>query len=292
MLARFQPMPRGLAILLFAFAAVALLALRVPVAPRRTTALGAFGRGPTVVLVHGLGSSASHWLPVARDLARDHRVVLVELQGHGIAPMPGELSLEDAARELDLAIRSECDGPAVLVGHSAGGLVAAAEALRNPDRVRALVLVETALRPQLDPPARAELLAALEHDYRGTLRESYMAFGRDSAQGAALFAEASNLDPAAMKMWIRLAITTDLSRHVAALRAPLLVVLSSRSWPEGETWSTCADTLGYAEVPGATPVRIERTGHFVMLDRAQLLADVIRRFEHDMAPQAFAAVAR
>jgi len=285
-------MPRRLAILLFALAAVALLALRVPVAPRRTTALGAFGRGPTVVLVHGLGSSASHWLPVARDLARDHRVVLVELPGHGIAPMPGELSLEDAARELDLAIRSECDGPVVLVGHSAGGLVAAAEALRNPDRVRALVLVETALRPQLDPPARAELLAALEHDYRGTLRESYMAFGRDSAQGAALFAEASNLDPAAMKMWIRLAITTDLSRHVAALRAPLLVVLSSRSWPEGETWSTCADTLGYAAVPGATAVRMEHTGHFVMLDRASLLAEVIRRFEHDMAPQAFAAVAR
>ena len=292
MLARLQPMPRRLAILLFAFAAVALLALRAPVAPRRTTALGAFGRGPTVVLVHGLGSSASHWLPVARDLARDHRVVLVELPGHGLAPMPGELSLEDAARELDLAILSECDGPVVLVGHSVGGLVAVAEALRDPDRVRALVLVETVLRPQLDSPACAELIAALDRDYRGTLRESYMAFGRDSAQGAALFAEALNLDPAAMKTWIRLAITTDLSRRVAALRAPLLVVLSSRSWPDGETWRTCADTLGYAAVPGATPVRIERTGHFVMLDRAPLLADVIRRFEHGMAPQAFAAVAR
>ena len=292
MLARLQPMPRRLAILLFAFAAVALLALRAPVAPRRTTALGAFGRGPTVVLVHGLGSSASHWLPVARDLARDHRVVLVELPGHGLAPMPGELSLEDAARELDLAILSECDGPVVLVGHSVGGLVAVAEALRDPDRVRALVLVETVLRPQLDSPACAELIAALDRDYRGTLRKSYMAFGRDSAQGAALFAEASNLDPAAMKTWIRLAITTDLSRRVAALRAPLLVVLSSRSWPDGETWRTCADTLGYAAVPGATPVRIERTGHFVMLDRAPLLADVIRRFEHGMAPQAFAAAAR
>jgi pimeloyl-ACP methyl ester carboxylesterase len=287
-----EPMLRRLAILLLALATVALLALRTPVASRHATALGAFGRGPTVVLVHGLGSSASDWLPMARDLARDHRVVLVELPGHGIAPMLDGLSLEGAAGALDDAIRSECDGPVVLVGHSVGGLVAAAEALRDPDRVRALVLVETALRPQLDSPARAELFAALDHDYRGTLRESYMAFGRDSAQGAALFAEASNLDPAAMKTWIRLATTTDLSGHVAALRAPLLVVLSSRSWPDGEAWRTCADTLGYAAVPGATPVRIERTGHFVMLDRAPLLADVIRRFEHDLAPPAFAVLAR
>lgn len=285
-------MLRRLAILLLAFAAVALLALRAPVASRHTTALGAFGRGPTIVLVHGLGSSAAHWLPMARDLARDHRVVLVELPGHGIAPMPDGLSLDGAAGALDDAIRSECDGPVVLVGHSVGGLVAAAEALRDPDRVRALVLVETALRPQLDGPACAELVAALDRDYRGTLRESYMGFGRDSAQGAALYAEASNLDPAAMKTWIRLAITTDLSRRVGALKAPLLVVLSSRSWPEGEDWRACADTLGYAAVPGATPVRVERTGHFVMLDRPPLLADVIRRFEHGMAPPAFAAIAR
>jgi pimeloyl-ACP methyl ester carboxylesterase len=284
-------MPRRLAILLLALAAVALLALRAPVVSRHTTALGAFGRGPTVVLVHGLGSSAAHWLPVARDLARDHRVVLVELPGHGIAPMPEGLSLDVAARSLDDAIRSECDGPVVLVGHSVGGLVAVAAALRDPDRVRALVLVETALRPQLDGPGCAELVAALDRDYRGTLRESYMSFGRDSAQGAALFAEASNLDPAAMKSWIRLAITTDLSGRVAALKAPLLVVLSSRSWPVGEDWRTCADTLGYAAVPGATPVRVERTGHFVMLDRPPLLADVIRRFEHGMAPPPFAALA-
>jgi pimeloyl-ACP methyl ester carboxylesterase len=285
-------MLRRLPILLLALAAVALLAMRAPVAPRRTTALGAFGRGPTVVLVHGLGSNARFWLPVARSLARDHRVVLVELQGHGLAAMPGDLSLDDAARELGEAIRSECDGPVVLVGHSVGGLVAAAEALREPDRVHSLVLVETALRPQFDAPARAELLAALDRDYRGTLHECYVGFGRDSAQGEALFEEASRLDPAAMKAWIRLAVTTDISRRAASLQSPLLVVLSSRSWPDGEDWRACADTLGYGAIPVATPVRLEDTGHFVMLDRPLQLADVIRRFERGTTPPVFAASTR
>jgi len=282
-------MPRHFATLLFTLAAVALLAARVPVAPQRTTALGAFGSGPTVVLVHGLGSSVAHWLPVARDLARDHRVVLVELPGHGLAAMPGELSLDDAASRLDEAIRSECDGPVVLVGHSVGGLVAAAEALRDPDRVRALVLVETALRPQMDSQAQAGLLAALDRDYRGTLRVCYGAFGHDSAQGAALCAEASRLDPAAMKVWIRIAVTTDMSRRITGLRAPLLVVLSSRSWPQARPGARAPIRSATPRVPAATPVRIERTGHFVMLDRPSLLADVIRHFEHGERPQAIAA---
>ena len=95
-----------------------------------------------------------------------------------------------------------------------------------------------------------------------------------------------------MKAWIRLAISTDLSGRAAALRVPLLVVLSSRSWPVGEAWRACADTLGYAAVPGATPVRIEGTGHFVMLDRPPLLADAIRRFERSMAPPVIAANVR
>ena len=285
-------MLRNAAILLFMLSLVAILVVRVPLPHRRTLALGAFGRGPTVVLVHGLGSSAEHWLPMARDLARDHRVVLVELPGHGLAAMPATLSLDEAAAGLDDAIRSECEGPVVLVGHSAGGLVAAQEALRNPARVRALVLVETALKPQLDAPSREGLLDALEHDYAGTLRANYQSFGRDSVQGAELFAGAARVAPAAMKAWIRLAITTDLSQSIEALHAPLLVVLSTRSWPAGEPWSACADTLGYAAVPGARAARVEQTGHFVMLDRPAELAGLVRRFEHDAGSPMMASLAR
>ncbi len=272
-------MTTRLAILLVLVGALALVLEHAPVRPRGTVALGSFGRGPTVVLVHGLGSGASHWLPMARDLARDHRVVLVELPGHGVADMPGSLTLEDVAAGLDRAIGEESSAPVVLVGHSAGGLVAMAEALRSPRRVRALVLVETALRPQFDARDRAGLLAALDHDYRGTLRESYEAFGRDSAQGEALYAGAAALDSVAMKAWIRLAVSTDLSDRAAALRVPLLVVLSDRSWPDREPWRACADSLGYAGDRGALAVRVDGTGHFVMLDRPALLAQIIRRFE-------------
>ena len=272
-------MPKRFALIAVSLAALALVIAHAPVPPRSTVALGSMGHGPAVVLVHGLGSGAEHWLPVARNLSRDHRVVFVELPGHGIADMPGALTLDGAAAGLDRAIAEQCDQPVVLVGHSVGGLVAMAEALRSPSRVRALVLVETALRPQISAADRDGLLSALEHDYRNTLRASYSSFGRDSAQGAALFNGAARLDSTAIKTWIRFAVTTDLSGRAGELRMPLLVVLSDRSWPAGESWVACADTLGYGRAHSVTSVRVPGTGHFIMLDRPALLADMIRRFE-------------
>lgn len=270
-------------------AALALLLGREVWLRQRTAALGAFGTGPEVVLVHGLGSTAEHWLPMARDLARDHRVVLTELPGHGLADMPRPLTLAGAAAALDRAIAEQCDGPVVLVGHSVGGLVAAAEALRSPGRVRALVLVETALKPQATPEERDGLLAALERDYRGTLHESYVPFGRDSAQGEALFGEAVRHEPQVMKEWIRLALTEDLSAGIERLQVPLLVVLSARSWADSESWQACGEALGYARARGASPVRVEDTGHFVMLDRPALLANLVRRFARERDVDALAA---
>jgi len=276
-------------------AALALILLSArSLSPPPAPISGAFGRGPVIALVHGLGSRAEHWLPAARLLARHHRVVLVDLPGHGQSAMPQPFSLERAAQALDLALGREGPEPLVLVGHSLGGLVAAAEACDHPGRVRALVLVETALRPQVDGQERAAALEALRKDYQGLVRDAYRAFGRDSAQGEALYREVAAMDPAVIKPWIRLAFSADLSARIARLQCPLLVVLAPRSWPEGEPWPVTAAALGYAEAPQVRPVRLEGCGHFVMLDRPAALARLIARFADEPAapPLAFASAVR
>ena len=276
-------------------AALALILLSArSLSPPPAPVSGAFGRGPVIALVHGLGSRAEHWLPAARLLARHHRVVLVDLPGHGQSAMPQPFSLERAAQALDLALKREGPQPLVLVGHSLGGLVAAAEACDRPGRVRALVLVETALRPQVDGQERAAVLEALQKDYQGLVRDAYRAFGRDSAQGEALYREVAAMDPAVIKPWIRLAFSADLSARIARLQCPLLVVLAPRSWPEGEPWPVAAAALGYAAAPQVRPVRLEGCGHFVMLDRPAALARLIARFADEPAapPLAFASAAR
>lgn len=248
--------------------------LRVPAPPTHY----AFGRGPNVVILHGLGSTAQDWLPVARLLAKRYRVTLVDLPGHGMSPMPEPFSLDRAEAALDQALQETSDQPVILVGHSLGGLVAASEALHHPERVRGLVLVETALRPQVTAEQRAQLDAELDRDYRGFLRASYMEMAKDSAQGERQFAEASKLDPADVKPWIHLAWIADLSGMMRKLQPALLAVLAPRSWEPAETWTHAADALGYSNVPRVRPVRLEGCGHFVMLDRPDALAQLIDRF--------------
>ena len=246
-----------------------------------SSVLGSMGRGPTVILVHGLGSNANHWLPVARDLARDHHVVLVELPGHGFAPLDTPFALEQATLALDRAILEQSPGPVVLVGHSVGGMVALTEALRAPERVRALVLVETALRPQMTSAERDTFLAQLERDWEGTLHSVYASFGRDSLQGEALWTEASQVERATMRAWIPVALSTDLSLEARALAMPVLAVLAPHSWEGGETWERASRVLGYQGIARLEGERVEDCGHFVMLDQPQAVARAIRRAATD-----------
>jgi len=268
---------RRLLLLLLALLVVVLVArqsLRLPAPPSHY----AFGRGPDVVILHGLGTTSQDWLPVSRLLARRYRVTLVDLPGHGMSPMPEPFSLDRAVAALDQALSETSDRPVILVGHSLGGLVAAAEAARHPERVRGLVLVETALRPQVSAAQRAQLEARLDQDYRGLLRSSYLEMARDSAQGEKLFAEAAQLDPADVKPWIHLAWIADLSGMMRKLQPPLLAVLAPRSWEPMETWTHAAEALGYSYAPRVRPVRLEGCGHFIMLDRPAALAQLIDRF--------------
>ncbi len=260
------------------------------ISPSRPAAVNAFGRGPTVVLVHGLGSSAEDWLPTARLLARDHRVVLVDLPGHGASAMPDPFSLEQVGLALDAALADATEGePVILVGHSLGGMACAEYALRHPGRVRGLVLVDAALTPQISPAERPGLERALERDYASFVRSAYMSFGRDSAQGERLWAEVRTQDPAMVKRWIRLAWTADLSEQAGALTMPVLAVLSARTWSEREPWTQARMELGYRRLLAVHPVRMEGTGHFIMLDRPADLAREIARFAADPAGDRIAA---
>ncbi|WP_432495137.1 alpha/beta fold hydrolase [Kineococcus auxinigenes] len=109
--------------------------------------VGSAGPGaPRVLLVHGLGGAASTWSLVAPALAHDHRLLLVDLPGHGDSPPPGPAEGPGAMRAAELGRRLRraavrlraAEGSAVhLVGHSLGGWVcleaAAADGARDPD---------------------------------------------------------------------------------------------------------------------------------------------------------------
>ena len=99
--------------------------------------------GPRVVFVHGLFGQGKNWTTIAKGLAGDHRVTLIDLPNHGHSPWTDRVDYVDMA-EL-LADELETLGDQVtLVGHSMGGKVAMTLALRRPELLRALVVVDIA----------------------------------------------------------------------------------------------------------------------------------------------------
>jgi pimeloyl-ACP methyl ester carboxylesterase len=115
-----------------------------------------------VVLVHGLGGSTVNWELVGHSLARrlSTRVIAFDLGGFGRTALgPHRASLGTNGRLLADLVRTT--GPAVVVGNSMGGALAVGLAAREPDLVRALVLVDAALPRPLRPPGMRETVDGL-----------------------------------------------------------------------------------------------------------------------------------
>jgi FAD/FMN-containing dehydrogenase/pimeloyl-ACP methyl ester carboxylesterase len=123
----------------------------LPVTERRLgpTAVLEGGDGPPVVLLHGPGAYAAHWLRVIPGLVGSHRVVAPDLPGHGASePLDGD---RDVLAWLAELIEDTCAEPPVLVGNALGGAIATRFAIAHGDRIRRIVLVDPLGLAQFDP---------------------------------------------------------------------------------------------------------------------------------------------
>jgi pimeloyl-ACP methyl ester carboxylesterase len=120
---------------------------------------------PAFLFVHGWACDRSAFAPQAAHFSRRHRVVAVDLRGHGESDKPhGPYSMLTHAEDLAYIIAYLGLGKVVAVGHSMGGLTVLQLAAAYPEHVAAIVMVDPA--PFVRPPegrARIEaMLAAME----------------------------------------------------------------------------------------------------------------------------------
>ena len=104
------------------------------------------GAGPDVVLVHGFTSNQAMWLfsGIVTTLAVEFRVTTFDLRGHGLsaAPPTGYTSDIIASDFRQLHERLGL-GPALVVGHSFGGVATMQAALDEPERIAGIILCDT-----------------------------------------------------------------------------------------------------------------------------------------------------
>ena len=102
------------------------------------------GEGTPVVILHGVFGSARNWATIAKRLAERHRVLAVDLRNHGDSPHAPSMSYDEMAEDVLSLIRERGLGSPAVVGHSMGGKVAMVAALREPETVSRLAVVDVA----------------------------------------------------------------------------------------------------------------------------------------------------
>ncbi len=267
------------------------------------------GPGPLAHFSHATGFCAGAYTPFAQRLARHLRIVGIDDRGHGKTTAPAD---PKKLKGWDIFARDLADffdhlgQPVIAMGHSRGGVASLLVAVRRPELVRALVLVDPTILPfswmggwfiakklglsRLIPiaaraarrrevwPDRETLLAA----YRGRwpfkawsdgFLEAYVADGtRDTDHGKITLC----CDPAWESRCFAVC-SHDIWRYIPRLQVPTLVLFGSDS----DTFLRPAVRRFKAKLPGAVFRCLEGTSHFVPMERPDESADAIVAFLRD-----------
>ena len=245
------------------------------------------GRGASLLLVHGAGATRLVWRETLEALGDRFLAIAYDRRGYGDSEVPEgytATTVEEQADDAAAVLRELGAVPALACGHAFGALVLLDMLVREPELVRAAVLIE--------PPLLA--LSAAGPEFASELREAAHQGARNGGPGgvvdaivghlagedaaARLGSERAGLGRAAAR-----ACAADLAAgprwplergRLARVRAPVAIVAGARSRP---IWREVARSL--AELVPPAELREIEAGHLTPIDAPEALVSEIARLE-------------
>ena len=247
------------------------------------------GEGAPVVLVHGTGASTHSWRGLAPLLAARHRVIAMDLPGHGFTgALPREATTLPgvAAAVAALLARLKVE-PRLAIGHSAGAAILARMALDGAITPRALVSINGALMPLPGVPGAVFLPIARVLAVNSLAARLFSWRARDPSAVRRLVASTgSHLDREGVDLYARLMSNpvhvmgtlrmmagwdlAALERDLGRLAVPLLLLAATH---DGTVPPAEAERV-HGKVPGSRLERPEGLGH---LAHEENPAEILRR---------------
>ena len=232
------------------------------------------GAGPPLLLTHGYSSTSAMWQGQIEALSKRHKLVLWDMRGHGQSDYPDDpaayseaLTVADMAALLDeVGARS-----AIVGGLSLGGYMALAFYRAHPERVRALLIIDTGPGFKKDEAREAwnkrayETAERLEREGLAVLKS----LSRERSDAA--HRDASGLTRAARGL-----LTQRDARVIELLpnvKVPSLIVVGADDAP----FLAASDYMA-AKIPAAKKVVIPAAGHAVNIDQPQAFIDAVLPF--------------
>ncbi|CAN5580477.1 alpha/beta hydrolase [soil metagenome] len=263
-------------------------------APRITVTIS--GKGPDVVLIPGLASSAAVWDATVRQLEGRYRLHVVQVAGFAGAPVGANAEgpvLQPSVDAIDRYIKSaRLKAPAV-IGHSMGGLAGLMLARQHPEDLGKLMVVDSLpfYAVVFAPTATVEMVkpqaAAIRDMAERSTPEAWaagetrtMARLVKSPEGLkAATAAAIASDPSVTGRALYDDLTTDLRGEIAAIKTPTVMLYP---WDVATGAPQAAYdalyTAAYAPMASAEVKRIDGSLHFIMLDQPAAFAAEVEAF--------------
>lgn len=240
------------------------------------------GEGEPVVLLHGWGASHRIWSRVWEQFANRFRVIAPDWPGFGESAKPdGPYTMEWYADQVGPLMDAYRIDSAYVVGHSMGGCISATFALRHPERVRKLVLINALVQGATAFPARTRLLTLPGIGRVAWWLSSLRAFRKFIAKDFTyacpptehMIEDLALGSFASMLGTIASMHATDLAPRFAELKVPTLVVNTDRDATLLPTQLELQRSISNVRIDV-----VPETGHCPMVERPEEFARIVLSF--------------
>jgi len=245
------------------------------------------GKGSPLVFIHGWSMDSRVWLNQIAHFSKSHRVITIDLEGHGHSSRNrGNYTMPLYAQDIKAVLDQEHIENAVLIGHSMGGAVIAEAAKLMPDRISAIIGIDT-LHDVAAPLEQSELNAMVQ-PFELDFPLAMLEFVRDSLPpnantelvGWVTTDMASAPRDAAINQfrnYMNQYVTGEAADVFTFVDVPV-VLINAQIWPTA-TESNSQLIKQYSDV------FIDGTGHFPMIERPEafnnLLEQVLDSIENE-----------
>jgi abhydrolase domain-containing protein 6 len=230
----------------------------------------------SVLLLHGLGTSASTWIHILPWLVKEYHVVAVDLPGFGFSRLSAGISsysLSQHCAALSALVDRIGSETFTLVGHSFGGWIAIRLAAARPERVQRLLLVDTA---GVSYPGAEELRRLFTVESTASMRRLLQALWYRYPWYLRPFAPALYHEMA--KRQISSIVSSISEEDLLAQEFSLLTMPVNVVWGrEDKVISPEVVAVIQRNVPRASVDFVDRCGHVPQLERPQELKRILRR---------------
>ena len=285
---------RILALILFAVLTANLSTHRADAAPAADQTMAhisikSIGQGDPVVLIPGLASPRAVWDGIAPELAKNHRLIMVQVNGFGGGSAGANANpglLDGVVEEISAYLAREKIRDAAVIGHSMGGLVGMMLAKKTPERVAKLMIVDALpfYGALMGPGATPDSVRPIAEQMRtmivnGPAPAQAPPNMSNSATGQAKVLEwLKASDRSSVGQAILEAATRDFTPDLPLLTGKRVTVLYATPSAERAALTQGLYQNAYEGLRGVKLVPVENSAHFIMLDQPEVFAKQVQAF--------------